>query len=256
MTILFSTHKKILNPNEPSAPSKAQVIKEEYEKAVKKVNLIYDESRSALEEYSRKKVNTMKVKEPQGKGPKNPKETTLQETNIVNITNDHQEKLSILRRLYEDELKSLEIKYLDAVGPLAQIENSPFPNPLSILKKTENLSERETNIYNTASQKKDPRKGSPIMQQQQLQQEKSPKRFENKPEDTSGFVYLWGSGKDGRLGNGSEKSEKVPRKIDYTKFRQISCGYHHNVAIDLNGFSNAFLLNLNIIIFRQSLCLG
>jgi len=99
---------KITNFNDPSAPVKAQAIREEYEKAVKKVNLIYDESRSALEEYSRKKVNTMKIKEPQGKGPKSSKETSLQETNIVNITNDHQEKLSILRRLFEDQLKSLE----------------------------------------------------------------------------------------------------------------------------------------------------
>ncbi len=99
---------KIINFNDPSAPAKAQAIREEYEKAVKKINLIYDESRSALEEYSRKKVNTMKIKEPQGKGPKSSKETSLQETNIVNITNDHQEKLSILRRLFEDQLKSLE----------------------------------------------------------------------------------------------------------------------------------------------------
>ena len=65
-------------------------------------------------------------------------------------------------------------------------------------------------------------------------QERSPKG-DLKIEETVGFIYLWGSGKDGRLGNGSEKSERVPKKIDYTKFRQVSCGYHHNAAIDLNG---------------------
>lgn len=55
-----------------------------------------------------------------------------------------------------------------------------------------------------------------------------------KSEEISGYIYLWGSGKDGRLGNGTEKSEKFPKKIDYLKFKQISSGYHHNAAIDVN----------------------
>lgn len=99
---------KIINTNDTSPFSKAQRVKEDYEKGVKRVNMIYDDTRNTLEEYFRKKVNAMKIKEPQGKGVHSSNDHSLQETNIVNITNDHQEKLNILRRLYENELKSLE----------------------------------------------------------------------------------------------------------------------------------------------------
>ena len=99
---------KILNSTEQSSAVKNQQIKEDYEKGVKRVNVIYDESRNTLEEYFRKKVNAMKIKEPQRKGSKVAQESSPQETNIVNITNDHQEKLNILRKLYKNELRSIE----------------------------------------------------------------------------------------------------------------------------------------------------
>jgi len=107
-SVVFNPN-KILNSNDMSSTTKSQLIKDEYDKAVKKVNTIYDDTRNALEEYSRTKVNAMKIKEPQGKGTKSSKTSSaLQETNIVNITNDHQEKLNILRKLYEEELRLLE----------------------------------------------------------------------------------------------------------------------------------------------------
>lgn len=46
----------------------------------------------------------------------------------------------------------------------------------------------------------------------------------------------WGSGKDGRCGNGKETNEKVPSAAQ-TKhmFSQLSCGYHHSAAVTKEG---------------------
>ena len=49
-------------------------------------------------------------------------------------------------------------------------------------------------------------------------------------------AFVWGSGKDGRCGNGRETSEKVPKKVKaaYT-FTSLSCGYHHSAAVSQEG---------------------
>jgi hypothetical protein len=45
-------------------------------------------------------------------------------------------------------------------------------------------------------------------------------------------AFLWGSGKDGRCGNGKDSSEKVPNAVtSQHKFMQLSCGYHHSAAV-------------------------
>ena len=49
-------------------------------------------------------------------------------------------------------------------------------------------------------------------------------------------VYVWGSGKDGRCGNGKESSEKLPNPVNSTyKFKQLSSGYHHSAAVTSDG---------------------
>ena len=49
-------------------------------------------------------------------------------------------------------------------------------------------------------------------------------------------ALLWGTGKDGRCGNGKEANEKTPMAAS-TKhlFSQISCGYHHSAAVSKEG---------------------
>ena len=51
-------------------------------------------------------------------------------------------------------------------------------------------------------------------------------------------AFVWGSGKDGRCGNGRETSEKVPKKVKaaYT-FTSLSCGYHHSAAVSQEGMA-------------------
>ncbi|CAD8049518.1 unnamed protein product [Paramecium sonneborni] len=50
-------------------------------------------------------------------------------------------------------------------------------------------------------------------------------------EDQQYKLLIWGSGQDGRLGLGDEKSCKIPKEINNYKFSQVSCGFHHTLAI-------------------------
>lgn len=54
----------------------------------------------------------------------------------------------------------------------------------------------------------------------------------------SGSGFLWGSGKDGRCGGGSEENQKRPMKIfaeSGVKLVSLICGYHHSAAISDKG---------------------
>ena len=61
----------------------------------------------------------------------------------------------------------------------------------------------------------------------------------------SNIVFTWGSGKDGRLGNGSEKGEKFPFAIENFLFESVSAGYYHSAGLDDRGKRN--FLNRNNI---------
>lgn len=50
-----------------------------------------------------------------------------------------------------------------------------------------------------------------------------------------GNVYLWGSGKDGRLGNGRSTNESNPVCIRDLKFSKVICGYHNTFGISTDG---------------------
>jgi len=50
-----------------------------------------------------------------------------------------------------------------------------------------------------------------------------------------GNVYLWGSGKDGRLGNGRSTNESNPISIRDLKFSKVVCGYHNTFGISTDG---------------------
>ena len=53
---------------------------------------------------------------------------------------------------------------------------------------------------------------------------------------TIGKLLLWGSGKDGRLGNSTDKNCNTPNELSSElTFQQIHCGYHHTAAISDNG---------------------
>lgn len=60
-------------------------------------------------------------------------------------------------------------------------------------------------------------------------------KIKNKKPTLISSAYIWGSGKDGRCGNGKETGEKIPTLIDVDKFSHIVCGYHHTVAISITG---------------------
>jgi alpha-tubulin suppressor-like RCC1 family protein len=51
----------------------------------------------------------------------------------------------------------------------------------------------------------------------------------------SNIVFSWGSGKDGRLGNGSERGEKYPFAIENFLFESVSAGYYHSAGLDDRG---------------------
>lgn len=46
-----------------------------------------------------------------------------------------------------------------------------------------------------------------------------------------GNAYLWGSGKDGRLGSGRYTNEAVPIPIRDIKFLKVVCGYYNSFGI-------------------------
>lgn len=55
------------------------------------------------------------------------------------------------------------------------------------------------------------------------------------PEET-GEAYLWGSGKDGRLGLGSEESHNRPEALrEEFQLATLVCGYHHSAATSTAG---------------------
>ena len=75
-----------------------------------------------------------------------------------------------------------------------------------------------------------PRQGSP----------KSPIRPPSSRSGTSMSAYLWGSGKDGRCGTGSEEGLSHPSPIFQEKnqtlnIQKLACGYHHSAAITDSG---------------------
>lgn len=47
--------------------------------------------------------------------------------------------------------------------------------------------------------------------------------------------YIWGSGKDGRLGLGSSTSEKYPVELEGLYFSSIVCGYHNTFGLSSEG---------------------
>ncbi|CAD8087107.1 unnamed protein product [Paramecium primaurelia] len=46
-------------------------------------------------------------------------------------------------------------------------------------------------------------------------------------------LFVWGSGKDGRLGTGSLASQPIPYKVQIQNLQYISCGYYHSAAINI-----------------------
>lgn len=61
--------------------------------------------------------------------------------------------------------------------------------------------------------------------------------MENILSKEGGIAYVWGSGKDGRCGNGSEESEKTPTGIieQNEHYSSICCGYHHTAGLSVTG---------------------
>lgn len=64
------------------------------------------------------------------------------------------------------------------------------------------------------------------------------------PSSSNGYsLFVWGSGKDGRCGNGSEDGCLEPTQVVVVEkpgqatvlFSQLSCGYHHTGAVSADG---------------------
>jgi len=55
-----------------------------------------------------------------------------------------------------------------------------------------------------------------------------------------GNVYLWGSGKDGRLGSGKYNNEPYPIAIPDIRFSEIVCGHHNTFGISQDGLVYAW----------------
>ena len=46
---------------------------------------------------------------------------------------------------------------------------------------------------------------------------------------------MWGAGKEGRLGTGTETDQPLPRKLDNWLFKDVQSGYHHNLGLSETG---------------------
>lgn len=72
------------------------------------------------------------------------------------------------------------------------------------------------------------------------------KIFQLQALDNKGFIYSWGSNTFGQLGDGTNETRPTPGFVDTTgslrnkKIVQIFAGYHHNLAIDADGFLYAW----------------
>jgi E3 ubiquitin-protein ligase HERC2 len=51
----------------------------------------------------------------------------------------------------------------------------------------------------------------------------------------NGYVFTWGLGKEGALGNGKVETGITPSKICTAKFVQIACGSHFTAAVTPGG---------------------
>lgn len=47
--------------------------------------------------------------------------------------------------------------------------------------------------------------------------------------------YIWGSGKDGRCGNGKQSSENTPFDLNGLMLKVVKSGYHHTAGITRDG---------------------
>lgn len=52
---------------------------------------------------------------------------------------------------------------------------------------------------------------------------------------SAGLAYTWGSGKDGRCGNGATKSEKRPWLMGGLALSQVEAGFHHTAGLTKDG---------------------
>ena len=107
---------------------------------------------------------------------------------------------------------------------------------------------------------KEPNGNLTKIQEESLKLASLTQKFKNfgkdKSKESAGYIYLWGSGKDGRLGNGSEKSEKLPVAITDTKFIALSCSYHHSAAISEDSKTSLFFFNSELLGFQTGFTLG
>jgi hypothetical protein len=119
---------------------------------------------------------------------------------ITALTSQHSDLLKALRAQYEDYLQELETAYVNSL--------------------------RQFDSYF-------------VGKEQEEEEDRPPQASHaSRPGQQLGEAYLWGSGKDGRIGIGSEESQSSPVSLmEESGFflTSLVCGYHHSAAITEKG---------------------
>ena len=134
----------------------------------------------------------------------------------------YQSKSSVRHSKKEENKDTPKFTHLDSIGKL----NS---------KVNENLSDEK--LVDLSSDKNSESVYAPLkMSASKRIHEKQQLAISKVYEEDKSTIYLWGSGKDGRLANGNEISAATPNLVKTTYgFEQIECGYHHSAAITNQG---------------------
>ncbi|KAL4469467.1 hypothetical protein ABPG74_004720 [Tetrahymena malaccensis] len=263
-------------------------LKNQYDQLQKQYDDEYEKYRNELEFYYRRKISMIKNQQISGYNSI----SLLQE-----ITQDHENKLTILRHIYEQEKSHLEQAY---IATIKQIEdcihrnsygNIPFNNQEVYKQSNGNLKEtgyyrnydenqtenslqydssyassinqsgmskagdnsllrKDINSYKflqTNKQQqalfKTPKFDQFIINQNNSMRSNEANKIQNELENQmtlqkpqyNGIVYIWGNGKDGRLGIEGEKPFKFPQIISNLQACQVSLGYHHSACISTQG---------------------
>jgi alpha-tubulin suppressor-like RCC1 family protein len=192
-------------------------LKEHHDDLVRKIDYRFEEARSLLEVYFREKVSS-------------PEQDPA---SITELTSQHSSLLKRLRNLYESTLQELEMSYVESLKIFddfisgSKEESEDMIDEVVEMRIEEQDSEAESSRSTPTAPYKIKVTPEPELSAKSV---KIPIR---------GFRgALWGSGKDGRCGIGSEESVSTPRMIlkdSEIRFTELVCGYHHSAGITVQG---------------------
>jgi hypothetical protein len=165
---------------------------------------------------------------------------------IDSVTSEHSKRLGQLREQYEEFLKNAENEFFNVLRSVKGGTETTSDMPYNISKEhrlqEDSLSQQD--FYPIEEDQLQESSNSPSPKKDSIYQTKtSHPKPPTLPKDTPKFshspsksLYLWGSGKDGRLANLLDHSEPIPFLVK-TSFSpiQLECGYHHSAVVAEDG---------------------